>query len=302
MTYEDRLKEIVVNDERFIVLSAEYRTGINNLPLHLGERFIDTGITEMTLTGICTGLALRGRIPIAHAIASFLTMRAFEFIRTDIGIANLPVKLIGGMPGFLSEAHGPAHQALEDIALMRSIPNINIFCPADENDMIICLQRILEDSSPYYIRNIQSKPVICHSKDFEPGKAEIIKEGKDITIFTYGLLFSEAYSAVEILEKKGYSAGIINTRTLKPFDEKTLLTIAQNSKLLVTVEDHFITGGLFSIVSEVLTKNKVSANLLPLALNNKWFRPSFLNSVIDFEGFTPEKIASKVEEHIKNYS
>src|SRR5262249_56995043 len=103
-------------------MTVENRAAIRNLPKELGERFIDVGICEQTLIGAASGLALRGRIPVVHALASFLTLRAFEFIRTDIGIPGLPVKLIGALPGLLSESNGPTHQSLEDIALMRTVP------------------------------------------------------------------------------------------------------------------------------------------------------------------------------------
>ena len=112
------------------MLTAENRAAIRGLPEALGTRFIDFGIAEQTMVGAAAGLALRGRIPVAHALATFLTLRAFEFIRTDVGIAGLPVKLVGGVPGFLSEANGPTHQAIEDVALMRGIPGMQVVCPS----------------------------------------------------------------------------------------------------------------------------------------------------------------------------
>src|SRR5215472_5087536 len=133
MTYEELLIQMASDDERFVVMTAENRALVRNAPKALGNRFIDTGITEQTMIGMASGLALRGRIPIVHALAPFLTMRAFEFVRTDIGIAHLPVKLGGYIPGFLSDGNGPTHQAIEDISLMRSIPGMQVYAPADEN-------------------------------------------------------------------------------------------------------------------------------------------------------------------------
>src|SRR5436305_13855158 len=127
MTYEELLEEIAAEDERLVVMTAENRAAIRNLPSKLGNRFIDVGICEQTMVGAAAGLALRGRTPVAHALATFITLRAFEFIRSDVGIGNLPVKLVGGVPGFLSDANGPTHQAVEDIALMRGIPNMQVF-------------------------------------------------------------------------------------------------------------------------------------------------------------------------------
>ena len=134
MSYEELLTELALSDERFIVMTAENRALIRKLPQLLGSRFIDTGITEQTMIGAAAGLALRGRIPVVHALASFLSMRAFEFIRTDAGIPSLPIKLSAFIPGLLSDANGPTHQAIEDVSIMRGIPNMTVFAPADEDD------------------------------------------------------------------------------------------------------------------------------------------------------------------------
>jgi transketolase len=277
-----------------MILTAENRAAIRNLPNQIGDRFIDTGITEQTLIGVSAGLALRGRIPVSHALACFLTMRAFEFIRTDVGIADLPVKLIGGFAGFLSEANGPTHQAIEDVSIIRGIPNVNVFCPADEQDMMIGLKKVLESPKPFYIRYNNLPPVYEHSESFEIGKAEVVSEGKDVTILVYGVLFKQAMEAKEILEAKGKSVGLINLRTLKPIDEEALLKAAANSKLLVTLEDHFITGGLFTILAEIFLRNKVMCDVLPIALNDKWFKPALMKDVLEYEGFTGEKIAANI--------
>ena len=300
MTYEDLLHELVKNDDRYLVVTAENRAAIRGLPDKIGDRFIDTGITEQTMIGMSAGLALRGRIPITHALATFITMRAFEFIRSDVGIGNLPVKMVGAVPGFLSDGNGPTHQAVEDVSIMRGIPNVNVFCPADEEDMLLGLPKVFASESPFYIRYNNLKPEIQHKKDFEIGKAEVLAEGKDATILVYGFLLREALKAKTILEDKGHSVGIINLRTVKPIDEEAILNSAKNSNMLVTLEDHFITGGLYSIVGELFLKNKVTADVLPIALENKWFKPALLNDVLEYEGFTGEKIAERIENKIQN--
>ena len=152
MTYEEKLEELCSKDNNIRILTAENRAAIRALPKKLGNRFIDFGIAEQTLVGAAAGLALRGKIPIVHALATFLTMRAFEFIRTDVGIPQLPVKLIGGIPGFLSDGNGPTHQALEDISLMRTIPSMHIFCPSDAEDMVDGMDQILKSPFPCYMR------------------------------------------------------------------------------------------------------------------------------------------------------
>jgi len=292
MTYEELLTQQALADDRFVVMTAENRALVRNIYAHLGNRFIDTGITEQTMIGAAAGLALRGRIPVVHALASFLTMRAFEFVRTDAGIPNLPVKLSSFIPGFLSDGNGPTHQAIEDISLMRGIPNMTVFAPADEDDLLKMLPQIWNYPSPSYVRINTRKTEYEHSP-FEFGKAEVISEGNDVTILTYGLLFEQVLEAVKILQAEGLSVGFVNMRSLKPVDEQAILNAAK-SNLVVSVEDHFLTGGLYSIIAEVLLKHQASAKVLPLALNEKWFKPSLLPKVLEHEGFTGKQIAEKI--------
>jgi transketolase len=299
MTYEDTLKTLLLEDDRFVVLTAENRAAIRHLPAVAHGRFIDTGITEQAMIGLAAGLALRGRIPIAHALAAFLTMRAFEFIRTDVGIAGLPVKLVGSVPGFLSDANGPTHQALEDIALMRGIPPMHIFCPADEQDMVIGLRTMLESPAPVYIRHNPLPPVIEHNPLFELGQAEWVLDGRQVTILVYGMLFAQAYEAAQLLEAGGISVRLLNLRTLKPIDEAAILQAARETKLLVTVEDHFLAGGLFSIVSELLVRKRQLAHVLPIALEDRWFKPALLPDVLAYETFTGPQIMARILLHIE---
>ncbi len=298
VTYETILRDLVHADERFIVMTAENRAAIRNLPEQIGERFIDVGICEQTMIGAAAGLALRGRIPVTHALATFLTLRAFEFIRTDVGISGLPVKLVGSFSGFISEANGPTHQAIEDVALMRGIPNINVWCPADEEDMLLGLETILRDPAPWYIRYNNAKAVAAHSTVFEPGRAEVFAEGSDVTLLTYGILFGECFKAAALLREQGLSVGLVNLRSLKPVDTEVLLRAAQDSRLLVAVEDHFKIGGLYSILAETLLEHGVKANVLALALDGRWFKPALMPDLLEYEGFTAPAIASKVTERL----
>jgi transketolase len=295
MTYADIVLDLINNDDRYIIMTSENRAAFRNLPPLIKNNFIDTGITEQTLIGMAAGLALRGRTPIVHALATFLTMRAFEFIRTDVGIGNLPVKIVGAVPGFLSDGNGPTHQAIEDVSIMRGIPPVNVFCPADEDDMLNGLKTVFTHPSPFYIRYNPTKALVEHSK-FELGKAEVFGNGTDVAILVYGFLFGEAFKAKEILESNGKSVRLINIRTPKPVDEETILKAVDECKLIVTLEDHFITGGLYSILAEVLLRNKKTADVLPFALMNKWFKPGLLNDVLEFEGFTGRLIAKKIIE------
>ncbi len=293
MTYEELLTQTALADERFVVMTAENRALVRNLPAKLGKRFVDTGITEQTMIGAAAGLALRGRIPVTHALASFLSMRAFEFVRTDAGIPNLPVKLSSFIPGFLSDGNGPTHQAIEDISLMRGIPNMTVFAPADEADLVGALPAIWASPNPAYVRINTRKTNYAHTP-FEIGKAEVVSKGADVTLLVYGMLFEQALVAKDILSAQGLSVGLINMRSLKPVDEAAILEAAAGSKLLVTIEDHFLTGGLYSIIAEVLLKNRTTAHVLPFALVEKWFKPALLDAVLEYEGFTGKQIAEKI--------
>lgn len=293
MPYEPLLIETALADDRYIVMTAENRALVRNVPAALGNRFIDTGITEQTMIGAAAGLALRGRIPVVHALSAFLSMRAFEFVRTDIGIPGLPVKLSAFIPGFLSDANGPTHQAIEDIALMRGIPNMEVYAPADEDDLMQMLPAIWASNRPAYVR-INTRPALRPHAPYEAGKAELIGNGTDITLLTYGLMLEQCLLAADILSDEGKSVGVINMRSLKPVDEKAVLEAAQNSKLLVTVEDHFLSGGLYSIVAETLLKHRITANVIPFALKEKWFKPALLPEVLRHEGFTGKQIAEEI--------
>ncbi|GAB3585025.1 transketolase family protein [Hymenobacter daeguensis] len=297
MNYEELIKQTALADERIVVMTAENRALIRNLPAVLGPRFIDTGITEQTLIGAAAGLALRGRVPILHALATFLTLRAFEFIRTDVGIGQLPVKLSGFVPGFLSDGNGPTHQAIEDVSLMRGIPGMTVFAPADEQDMLAMLPAIWASPFPAYLR-VNTRPATYEHAPFEMGKAEIVAEGTDITILTYGMLFEQTLVARELLQAQGKSVGLINLRSLKPIDEEALLAVVRSGGLLVTVEDHFITGGLYSILAEILLRHQLTARVLPLALEERWYRPGRLSAVLEYEGFTGHHIARRITEYL----
>lgn len=297
-SYEAGLAALLAKDDRYVVMTAENRAAIRSLPAKLGARFIDVGICEQTLVGAAAGLALRGRTPIAHALATFLTMRAFEFIRTDVGIAGLPVKLVGGFAGFLSEANGPTHQAIEDVALMRGIPGMKVWCPSDEDDLLLGLETVVSDPAPWYLRYNAVPRVVAHHAPFAIGRAEVLAEGTDVTLLTYGLLFGECCRAAELLRTAGLSVGLVNMRTLKPVDTEAIAAAARGSALLVTVEDHLLVGGLYSIVAETLIGQGLSASVLPIALDERWFKPALLPDVLAYEGFSAAAIARRVQRHL----
>lgn len=300
-SYEDLLAELVAGNPDIIVMTAENRGAIRGLPDKIGDRFIDVGICEQTMLGAAAGLALRGRVPIVHALSTFLVMRAFEFARTDVGIPGLPVKLVGAVPGFLSDANGPTHQALEDIALMRGIPGMQVVCPADAEELLDAMPAIVSSGAPCYVRYYAGPRRRPTTTPFVMGQAETLRDGKHVTILTYGFLVAQALEAADILGRAGITARVVNLRTLSPVDQNALVRAVQETELVVTLEDHFRTGGLYSILAETLLNRALTARVLPIALDGRWFRPGLLDDVLRHEGFTGPQIAERVEQALRGH-
>ena len=295
--YGDALVSLAAEHPELMVLTAENRAAIRDLPPRLGKRFVDLGVAEQTMIGAAAGLALRGRVPVVHALAAFLTMRAFEFIRTDVGIAGLPVILVGGVPGFLSEANGPTHQAIEDVALMRGIPGMQVVCPADEDELVGALPEIIASRRPTYIRHFAGPSM--GRQPFALGRAQVTGDGFDVALLSYGMLVREALAARELLEASGIATRVVALPSLKPIDETAVL-VAARARLVVIVEDHFETGGLGSIVAELLMRRGRSANVRLLALAERWFKPALLPALLEHEGFTARQIAARAADWLQN--
>ncbi len=299
MSYESVLGAAAERDPSLVVLTAENRSLVSSLPRALGPRFIDVGIAETTMIGAAAGLALRGRRPVVHALASFLVFRAYEFIRNDIAIPGLPVKLVGAVPGFLSDANGPTHQAIEDVALMRTLPHVQVFTPADEAELELGLPAILASPHPTYVRHCALPAAVVHGA-FAIGKAEVLSEGREVALLTYGFMLGEALVAARILEARGVSVRLVNLRMPKPVDEVAIVEAVRSALLVVTVEDHLLTGGLYSILGEVCLKHGVAPKkTLPIALEGRWFKPARLPDVLAYEGFTGEKIAERITREMR---
>lgn len=297
-TYEAELAAAARADARLVVLTAENRAAIRGLPGLLGDRFIDVGICEQTMVGMAAGLALAGRIPVVHALATFLTLRAFEFIRTDVGIAGLPVKLVGGVPGFLSEANGPTHQAVDDVGVMRGIPGMHVFCPSDATELLDGLPAILASPAPTYIR-FNARPSTLAHAPFVLGRAEVLTPGNDLAVLCAGLLVPLAVEACLNLAEEGIEARLVNLRMVAPLDEDAVLAAARACRVLVTVEDHLLVGGLYQAVCEVLVRHGVSVPVVPMGLDGRWFRPGRLADVLEHEGFTVPHLTRRLREALE---
>ncbi len=296
MTYEEALLDIVRSDERYVVLTAENKAAMRNIPPPLGDRFIDVGIAEQTLVGIAAGLALSGRVPIVHALAAFLTMRAYEFIRTDVGFGRLPVKLVGGVPGILSEANGPTHQALEDAGLMRMIPGFQVFCPADEIDLVLGLRAAIESPAPVYIRHNGLRPHAASHAPFAWGRAETLAEGGDLAILAYGPLLAEVIQARQVLEGFGIRARLVNLRTTAPLDEAALEAAARDFPLVVTVEDHYLESGLAGIFRSFCFDRRLRPEHLAIGFDRRFFAPALLRPLLKHEELTGPALAGRILE------
>jgi transketolase len=195
--------------------------------------------------------------------------------------------------GLLSEANGPTHQAVEDIALMRGVPPMSILCPADIEDMLAMLPGALKSDGPVYFR-YNPLPARTEHQPFVLGKAEQLFEGDDVAVITYGTLFSEAYDAVRLLREEGLAVRLINCRSLKPLDESVILPALTECRLIVTVEDHFRTGGLFAILSELCLQQRIAPDVRSISLGNRWFAPLMMDQLLEREGLDAVSLAARV--------
>ena len=297
--YGEALKELGKVNEDIVVLDADLsgstKTAVfkNEYP----ERFFNVGIAEQSLIGTAAGLATAGKIPFASTFAMFATGRAFEIIRNSICYPKLNVKIAATHAGLTVGEDGATHQSVEDLSLMRSVPNMTVLCPADAVEAKKSVIKASQYEGPVYIRLGRSKvPVIFNEDyDFEIGKGVEIKAGKDITIIATGVMVSKALEASEALEKEGISARVINMSTIKPIDEDIIIKAAKETKKIVTVEEHNIIGGLGSAVAEVVVEN----NPVPMkrvGVEDTFGESGVADDVLEKYGLTVENIVNNVRE------
>lgn len=222
------------------------------------DRFFNMGIAEQNMMGVAAGFATAGKIPFVSTFAMFATGRAFEIIRNSIAYPKLNVKICATHAGITVGEDGASHQALEDIACMRAIPNMTVIVPADAVETDAVIHAVSEFDGPVYVRlGRLAVPVINDSEtySFELGKGVELKEGKDVTIFATGMMVNEALIASETLKEQGINAGVVNIHTIKPIDKDLIIKKAKETGAVITVEEHNIIGGLGSAVAEVLSEN-----------------------------------------------
>lgn len=246
-------------DERVVVLTADLKesTRCQEFADAFPDRFIEMGVAEQNMALVASGLANYGKIPFISSYATFSPGRNNEQIRTNIAINNVPVKIAGHHAGVSVGPDGATHQALEDIALMRVVPNMVVVVPCDSIEAEKATIAIAKNSKPSYIRLAREKTAVITTPEtkFEIGKALILREGKDVTIVACGILVYNALLAAQALSKEGIECEVINSHTIKPLDGETILNSVKKTSALVSVEEHQIAGGLGSAISEFLSQN-----------------------------------------------
>ena len=253
------LLEAGEKDERIVALCADLSesTRTHWFAEKFPERYIEVGVAEQNLATVASGLANYGKIPFITSYAAFSPGRNNEQIRTTVSLSNLPVKIAGAHAGVSVGPDGATHQALEDIALMRVQPNMTVVVPADAVEAKKATIASAKFDGPVYLRFAREKTPVFTTEEspFSIGKANLLRDGDDVAIIACGILVYNALLAAEELAKKGISVAVLNNHTVKPMDQNAVLSLAQKTKAVVTVEEHQVMGGMGSAVCEVLAKN-----------------------------------------------
>ncbi|MBP9747399.1 transketolase family protein [Patescibacteria group bacterium] len=257
--YGDALLELGAADERIVVLTADLAesTRVHGFREQFPERFIECGVSEQHMVGMAAGLALSGKIPFLSSYAVFMPGRSWDQVRVSVCYTQANVKLVGAHAGLSVGPDGATHQALEDIAITRVLPNLTVIVPCDYHEAKAATVAMAGIDGPMYLRLTREPTPVILAEDtpFTIGKHRVLRPGADVTLVACGPLVYEALEAAELLEKKGLSAEVINASTIKPFDEKTLLASVKKTGCVVTVEEHQVHGGLFGAVSEILAQH-----------------------------------------------
>ena len=264
------------------------------------ERFFNCGIAEQDMLATAAGLASEGKIVFAASFAMFATGRAYDQIRNSVCYPDFNVKLIGTHGGITVGEDGASHQALEDISLMRSIPNMAVLVPADCKECEEIIKYAVEHKGPMYIRIARSNvpDIFDDNYKFDFYKANIIEEGSDVTLVSNGETLCEIIEAAEILKTKGISAEVISMPVVKPIDAETLIKSATKTNKIVVVENHSIIGGLGSAVCEVLSENS-PCKVLRIGINDEFGQSGSASELLEFYGLSSNKLVEKIELFLK---
>lgn len=298
-TFGTALTEIAYNNSKIVALSADLcnTSGLDRFKNEFPDRFTNVGIAEQNLVGVAAGLADTGMIPFATTFANFATLRACEFVRHFMGYMNSNVKLVGLAGGFGMELFGNTHYGVEDIAAIRSMPNITILSPADGVEIVKCVEAAAKLQGPVYLRltGVMNAPIVYKENfDFSVGKAVIHNIEGDIALVATGTVLKNALDAAKSLEKDGKQVAVIDMHTIKPLDTE-VLDAMMNKKFVVTIEEHSRNGGLGTSVAEYYSEVKGNTpKVIRLGTKDVYTKAGSYNYKIKEMGLDADSIEAKV--------
>lgn len=296
--YGQALAELGAMNDRVVVLDADLSksTKTNDFKKVFPERFFNIGIAEQNLLGTAAGFAAAGKIPFASSFAVFAVGRAYDQIRNSIAYPNLNVKIAATHAGLTVGEDGGSHQMLEDIALMRALPNMTVIVPADGVETKQAIMAAAEYEGPVYIRLGRPKvPVLFdEAYSFQIGKGVVLREGSDVTLVATGIMVSKAMEAAEALAAEGVSAAVVNISTIKPIDAELITEQAKKTGAVVTCEEHNMYGGLGSAVAEVLVEN-APVPMARVAVEDSFGESGLPDQLLEKYGLTASAIAEKAK-------
>lgn len=296
--YGKSLVEIGSKNENIMVVDADLSVSTKTIYFKetFPERFVDVGIAEQNLVGVSSGLASTGKTVFASTFSVFETGRAFEVIRNMVCMGNLNVKICATHAGLMTGEDGATHQSIEDIAIMRSLPNMSVLVPADYEETKQMTKFMSQNSGPMYMRLVRDDLNNIYDENyiFELGKASIVHDGKDIAIISCGPMVWNSYEAALILREKGIFAKVINMSTIKPIDRSMIIESAKETGVILTIEDHSIVGGLGAAVCEVICE-EYPIKVYRMGVDDVFGMSGSSEELYSHFGLTAEHIAEKVE-------
>ncbi|WP_308775317.1 transketolase family protein [uncultured Bilophila sp.] len=258
--YCDTMIALAKEDPRIVDVEADLTGAHGMKPFKAAypDRSFNVGIAEANMVGVAAGLSACGKIPFVHSFATFASRRCFDQIAISVCYAGLNVKIVGSDPGVGAELNGGTHMALEDMGIMRTLPGMTVFEPTDSVQLRKALPAIVEHEGPVYIRLFrrQAENVFGDDYEFDLGKADLLRDGSDVTLIASGVCVANALQAAETLAGEGLSARVLNMHTIKPVDAEAVIRAASETGALVTAENHNVIGGLGSAVAEVLAERR----------------------------------------------
>ena len=298
-SYGEALAELGKKNEKIVVLDADLSsaTKTNIFAKEFPERFLDMGIAEANMIGTAAGLATCGKIPYVSTFAAFAAGRAYDQIRCSVCYPKLNVKICVTHSGITVGEDGATHQMIEDISMMRTMPNMTVMTTSDDVETKWAVEEISKIEGPVYLRlaRVKTNKIYEENQKFEIGKAIQIGEGTDATIFATGVTVEQALIAKEELHKQGIEVRVVDMHTIKPIDKEMIIKCAKETKKLISVEDHSIIGGLGSAISEVLTEN-YPVKLKRIGINDCFGRSGKAEELIKYFGIDSESIKKAVQE------